>query len=234
MPPPSIRSLLARTGVVLMGLALGCVAGGIAPGAAHYAYFERPGPHDAWSAKIGEWQSRALRAEAGEQGSGPAEVSGAGAAPAEQSGAGLLRAKFEAFRREQRRALANQTADWIQHQARSHYVPDGDVDHWATLEETLRRGADDCDGLELVTRQMLLDLGFAEDEIYRAIVVRPSDGQHHMVTFWFEDDHDPWVLDPTGAMTTGMPRMSELPEWVPIKVFGEGSEYTVRRLRAQR
>ena len=74
----------------------------------------------------------------------------------------------------------------------------------------------------------LRDLGFAESEVYRAIVVRPSDGQHHMVTLWFEDAGDPWVIDPTGAMTLGMPRMSEMGDWVPIKVFSEDLEFTVR------
>jgi hypothetical protein len=49
-----------------------------------------------------------------------------------------------------------------------------------------------------------------------------------MVTLWFEDRNDPWVIDPTGAMTRGMPRMSDMPDWVPIKVFGEAEEYTVR------
>ena len=65
------------------------------------------------------------------------------------------------------------------------------------------------------------------------MVVRQTDGQHHMVTLWFEDPEDPWVIDPTGAMTSGMPRMSELPEWVPIKVFSEDSDFTVRRQRFQ-
>ena len=49
-----------------------------------------------------------------------------------------------------------------------------------------------------------------------------------MVTLWFEDSADPWVIDPTGAMTLGMPRMSELRDWVPIKVFTDRVEYTVR------
>jgi hypothetical protein len=64
--------------------------------------------------------------------------------------------------------------------------------------------------------------------VFRAIVYRPADGQHHMVTLWFEDPADPWVIDPTGAMTTGMPRMSELRDWVPLKVFSETREFTVR------
>ena len=34
--------------------------------------------------------------------------------------------------------------------------------------------------------------------------------------------------DLPGAMTLGMPRMSELGDWMPIKVFSERIEYTVR------
>ncbi len=107
-------------------------------------------------------------------------------------------------------------------------MPDGALDHWATLEETFRSNGDDCDGLELLTYHFLLDMGFRDDEVYRAIVVRPSDGQHHMVTLWFETPRDPWVIDPTGAMIEGMPRMSEVPGWVPLKVFSEDEEFTVR------
>jgi hypothetical protein len=74
---------------------------------------------------------------------------------------------------------------------------------------------------------LLRDLGFGEDEVFRAIVYRRSDNQHHMVTFWFEDPNDPWVIDPTGAMTSGMPRMSEIPSWAPLKIFSENSNYDV-------
>ena len=37
------------------------------------------------------------------------------------------------------------------------------------------------------------------------------------------------MIDPTGAMTTGMPHMSDLPSWVPLKVFGQHVEYSVGR-----
>ena len=84
-----------------------------------------------------------------------------------------------------------------------------------------------CDGLELLVFQFLRDLGFGEDEVFRAIVYRPADGQHHMVTLWFESSDDPFVIDPTGAMTRGMPRMSDVPGWVPLKVFTETEEFTV-------
>ena len=48
-----------------------------------------------------------------------------------------------------------------------------------------------------------------------------------MVTLWFEDPSDPWVLDPTGTITTPMRRMSEIDYWVPVKLFTESVEYTV-------
>ena len=140
-----------------------------------------------------------------------------------------LRGKYFDFRSDRRRAMALELAGWIQGQSRSHYVADGPIDHWATLEETLRGNGDDCDGLELLVYHALRDLGFSENEVYRAIVYRPSDGQHHMVTLWFEDRDDPWVIDPTGAMTTGMPLMSSMPEWVPLKVFSQDIEYTVKQ-----
>jgi len=198
-------------------------------------YFDRPHPDDVWSPKIEGWQRRerfdaALLAPLA---SGPAvESAGYSAAngqlPADQADEAGLRAKYFSFRAERRRALAEDVAGWIQAEAKQHYREDGAVDHWATLEETLARGGDDCDGLELLAFHALRDLGFSSSEVYRAIVVRPSDGQHHMVTLWFEDSDDPWVIDPTGAMTLGMPRMSELADWVPIKVFSESLEYTVR------
>jgi hypothetical protein len=34
------------------------------------------------------------------------------------------------------------------------------------------------------------------------------------------------VIDPTGAMTTGMPRLSEVPGWVPLKLFTETAEFS--------
>ena len=198
-------------------------------------YFRRPQSDDVWSSKIEGWQRRerfdaALLAPLE---SGPAVRSAGYSAanehlPTDQAAEGGLRAKYFDFRASRRRALAEEVASWIQSEAKQHYREDGAVDHWATLEETLARGGDDCDGLELLAFHALRDLGFSASEVYRAIVVRPSDGQHHMVTLWFEDPEDPCVIDPTGAMTLGMPRMSELPAWTPIKVFSERLEYTVR------
>jgi len=222
--PANALAILA----LALGLGLGCTAFGGA--STRYAYFTTPARDDAWSPKIAGWQRR----EVNEQGfsvvtSPPVSSSSdtrdeiAASAPK-----GALRTKYFDFRAERKRELAREVASWIQTQARDYYVADGPIDHWATLEETLGKDGDDCDGLELLTFHALRDLGFDSNEVYRAIVYRPSDGQHHMVTLWFEDPEDPWVIDPTGAMTLGMPLMSQLPAWVPIKVFSDTVEYTVR------
>ena len=237
----------SRKTLVLVGIGLclgmGCTT--IFHETGHYQFFARPDRADAWSAKIAAWQRR----EELDNGSALSAVSADGGAadPQDQQESAIvrmlsgvdadgsvdgLRAKYFRFRADRRRDMAAEFANWIQAQAREHYVADGAIDHWATFEETLRGNGDDCDGLELLVYHGLRDLGFSEHEVYRAIVYRPSDGQHHMVTLWFEDPADPWVLDPTGAMTNSMLLMSELPSWVPLKLFSENAEYTVRRDRA--
>jgi len=197
-------------------------------------YFSTPAEDDVWSAKIQGWQRRekfdAALLEPLE--SAPAvESAGFSAAdadlPSDQAAEQGLRVKYFKFRAERKRQTAREVASWVQSEAKRHFREDGPIDHWATLEETLARGGDDCDGLELLAFHALRDLGFSANEVYRAVVVRPSDGQHHMVTLWFEDAHDPWVIDPTGAMTLGMPRMSEMSAWRPIKLFSDQTEFTV-------
>ena len=238
--------LTARSGalsilLVAFGLGLGC-AGithlSIGPNWPGYDYFTPPAPDDAWTPKIAGWQARERAeedvvlpsrvpsppgvAQAAEQASGtPAPV------VSTRSG-GDLRSQYFAFRADRKRRMARAFAEWIQSRAQQYYVADGPIDHWATFEETLQADGDDCDGLELLAFHGLRDLGFDAHEVYRAIVFRRTDGQHHMVTLWFEDPTDPWVLDPTGAMVRGMSRMSDLPQWVPLKVFSESLEYTVR------
>lgn len=196
-----------------------------------YRYFAPPAADDPWSAKIRGWQARErAMGDTEALATAPASVSGRGASVGEQADQGDLRAKYFTFRREEKREIAAQAAAWIQREARSHYQPDGPIDHWATLGETFDKNGDDCDGLELLVYHLLRDMGFRDDEVARAIVLRPSDGQHHMVTLWFESPDDPWVIDPTGAMTSGMPRLSEVPGWVPLKLFTETAEFTPRPL----
>jgi predicted transglutaminase-like cysteine proteinase len=224
------RRVLAALLLVVF-LAPGCAHVGVAPlPPGPFAYFTSPARDDPWSPKIAGWQAREL-ADQTDFVSAPASVSGPGesAAPADATD---LRAKYAAFRAEQRRQQAREVAGWIQENARGHYRSDGAFDHWATLEETLAHDGDDCDGLELLAFNLLRELGFADDEVFRAIVVRAEDGQHHMVTLWFENPDDPWVIDPTGAMVRGMPRMSEVAGWAPLKVFSDTREFTPQEIAA--
>ncbi len=223
---------------VLASLALaasslhGCAhvpAAPVVPG--RFAYFTSPALDDPWTPKIVGWQQRERAAQL-DLTIAPASVSGAGES-APISEAASLREKFAAFRRTQQRRQAQEVAAWVQENARSHYRPDGAFDHWATLEETLATDGDDCDGLELLAFNLLRELGFPEDEVFRAIVFRAEDGQHHMVTLWFENPDDPWVIDPTGAMTRGMPRLSEVPGWKPLKVFDGARDFTPREVAAK-
>jgi hypothetical protein len=227
------RILLVRGAALAVAIAAGGCAFQTAGAWMGYRFFAPPAADDPWTGKIRGWQARERAIGDTEAlASAPASVSQRGADAGERLTLGDLRAKYFAFRREQKREIAAQAAAWIQREARSHYRPDGPIDHWATLGETLDRNGEDCDGLELLVYHLLRDMGFRDDEVVRAIVLRPSDGQHHMVTLWFESPDDPWVIDPTGAMTSGMPRLSEVPGWVPLKLFTETAEFSPRPIAA--
>lgn len=224
-----IPNRLAAIPLLGFSLLFGCAGLPLVEVPSSYSYFATPAADDPWSPKITRWQERERATSGADVLSAPSTVaSGPDPQDQESSGAEDLRTKYLRFHAERKRATARDLARWIQEQSKVHYIPDGVIDRWATLESTLVRNGEDCDGLELLSFYLLRDLGFREDEIYRAIVMRPSDGQHHMVTLWFEEPGDPWVIDPTGAMTSGMPRMSEVPGWVPIQLFSESEHFTVR------
>ena len=170
---------------------------------------------DPWNKKIVNWQSRHASDES---------VKG------ELNGDSNLGRDYDQFSREIKRRVAQEAVAWVQTRSRSHYRPDGASDHWATLGEVIESGADDCDGLDLMTFVLLRKMGFAKHEIYRAIIVEEGTGQHHMVTLWFEDAerNDPFVLDPTGVVTDEMVRLSQVPDWEPIELFDEQAHYEVR------
>lgn len=226
--------LLALIGTLVLA---GCVSPKQPGGSLAYVYFQDPDRDDPWSVPISSWQRREKLGE------GDAEQPPSSEQPVtrwdslwadpELSGEPPnLRREYRSFQLETRRAVARGAAAWAQSEARRFYVADGAVDHWPTLEETLDRNGDDCDGLELLVFRFLREMGFEKDRVFRAVVYRETDAQHHMVTLWFETPDDPWVIDPTGIMLTEMRHMSEVPGWVPIKLFSETEEYTVRRSEA--
>jgi len=187
---------------------------------------------DLWSEKIAEWQ---LREQGSERRLRTRVLSSRESRRSLASAAGALGTEYQDFLRVQRarfavelskkREAARQVVGWIQLQAQQRYLEDGTVDHWASFDELLASAGDDCDGLELMVFHLLRDLGYDEEAVLRAIVYRPSDGLYHMVTLWFEDPVDPWVLDPTGAMTPEMQLLSDQPDWIPVRFFSLNREF---------
>ncbi len=230
-PPPgrSLRVSAPRTGCLryspwcaaVLATAMAC-ASAPAPPARRYEFFgpADPASGDPWYAAIERWQQRA-RSEGGSLGR-------AGRIP---GAPGTLGAKIDAFRRLERRELADRVMRWAQSEAWRHYRPEQetgpDDDPWPTFGELLARDGDDCDGLDLIVFELLRDLGFRRGEIYRAILRRARDGENHMVTLWFDDSSDPWVVDATGAVTERLRRLSDLPGWIPTKLFDEEVQWTV-------
>lgn len=194
-----------------------------------YRYFEASPADDGLSTMIGLWQSREGMQAIGGSPAFELDVASSPRTMAAAPGNAIddLRTKYLSFREESRRRVAQDVVEWVQVQARHHYIPDRAIDHWATLEETFAKNGDDCDGLELLAYNLLLEHGFPREDVFRAVVRRSSDGMHHMVTFWFESPTDPWVLDPTGTMTNRMERMSSLAEWEPLRVFSEHASFIV-------
>jgi len=202
--------------VAVLGLAfLSCAQNAtLLPPAALDFFVESP-REDPWNAKIKNWQSRNELDQVAIVQHPPAESA--------------LGDDYQSFETELRRRIASQAVKWIQEESRRHYIPDGEVDHWATLSEVIAQGGDDCDGLDLLTFDLLRKLGFSKDEIFRSIVVDKETGQHHMVTLWFEnsDRRDPWLLDPTGVVTNELVHLSQVPRWSPIEMFDEARHYRV-------
>lgn len=204
-------------------LALGCAT---APPARRFDFFATQGAADPWPEKVSEWQERERRDRIED-----IRVDPESPTVQEANRTGLLHAKLGAFEAEERRVLAGRIVAFSQVEARRHYRHDpsrsAEDDHWPTARELLETNGDDCDGMDLTAYQMMREFGFSQDEVYRAIVRRDRDGRNHMVTLWFEDPRDPWVLDATGAMTRGLARLSKLPGWTPRRIFNDHRQFGV-------
>jgi len=209
-----LRSL--GVSVAVLGLAfLSCAQNGRFLPPVSVDFFVESPREDPWNAKIKNWQSRNQLDELAIADRQPADTQ--------------IGEEYKEFELKLRRKLAAEAVTWIQDESRRHYIPDGEVDHWATLSEVIAQGGDDCDGLDLMTFLLLKKLGFSKEEIFRAIVVDRETGQHHMVTLWFEngDHRDPWILDPTGVVTNELVHLSQVPRWTPIEMFDEARHYRV-------
>lgn len=221
-----VSSLVLLCCVATALLACASTSGG-GRGARQFDWFSQAGlgsEEDVWYAKVEEWQTRAraegTRLPKTERTLRSAEFSGQ-----------LLHA-MAAFRDSERRELAKRITEWTQRIARKHYRFDPGnndpvYDRWPTVGELLANNGDDCDGLDLIAYQLLREFGFPPEQLYRAIVRRNRDNANHMVTLWFEDPNDPWILDATGAVSVTFRRASELPGWTPTKLFNLNQQFNV-------
>jgi hypothetical protein len=220
VPGSALRLPIALA--ALVAIAAGCA--GTPKSQVSYRFFVAAEPGDVWFEKVRDWQSREVAGE-------PAQLRRTTEPDAKS---GLLRKKFRAFADEERRELARRFVAWAQDQAMQHYRFDDRQDlagdEWPTTKDLFDRNGDDCDGIDLISYNLMLDLGFPEEQIFRAVIRRDYDGEFHMVTLWFENPDDPWVIDTTGAMTMKMRLLSALPGWTPAVIFNASNHYTVRKL----
>lgn|SRR5262245_12241819 len=205
-----------RSFVALVGLLAGCSSfGRPVVGVREFDYSVIPGPSDPFSGQVAFWQTR-QRADTDVRGgaSGGREISDS------------LGDRYDAFVSSQRYELARSVVAWAQATARARYEQDHG-EYWPTFDELRRTRAEDCDGLELMIYRSLQAFGFERERLFRA-VIEDRAGQMHMVTLWFEDATDPWVLDPTGLAAVEPTLMSALEDWTPRRVFREDADYSVR------
>jgi len=228
MRPPLLRSPRHALLLLTLPLALGACAGALgssgAPGESGFQFFVRPEPtRDFWYAKVDDWQAR-------ERAHRPETALADPATVRAKPRSGLLSVKMGRWEAEERLGLAKRLAKWAQAAARRHYRFDGPNeridDPWPTTKDLLDRNGDDCDGLDLIVYEMMREFGFPEDQLFRAIVRRDRDRANHMVTLWFDESDDPWVIDATGAVTLNVRRFSNLPGWTPTKVFNEHVQFS--------
>jgi hypothetical protein len=195
-----------------------------APGDTGFQFFVKPEPrNDFWFDKVDDWQQR-------ERAHRPETALADAATVRAKPKSGLLTVKMGRWEADERLALARRLAKWAQAASRRHYRFDGPDerinDPWPTTKDLLDQNGDDCDGLDLIVYEILREFGFPQDQLYRAIVRRDRDRANHMVTFWFDEADDPWVIDATGAVTLIVRRFSQLPGWTPTKLFNEHVQYS--------
>ena len=137
------------------------------------------------------------------------------------------------YRQQRERAIGKNTMglvhavnNWTQMVADHTYAEDGVVDHWGSIGGLYEAGYGDCDELSMISYVALKDFGY--QNVYRGLM-HNDDGEYHMVTLYFENKDDPWILDPTGAATIPVVRASTLANWQIIRVFSEKESYVVEK-----
>ena len=218
---------LVAGSILLAVLASGCAVVRTSP-QPRFDFFVTTAPgDDPWFDKVSEWQTRARPSES----SASSLELPSHLAVEEARASEALSVQMAGFAVEQKRRLAARINIWSQVRSHRFYKAEDDDDpagdHWPTFGELIDNNGYDCDGLDLIPYHLLLVFGYPRDRVYRAIVRRDSSRKNHMVTLWFEDPRDPWVLDATGAMVLEMTRFSKVVGWTPTKMFNESEQYKV-------
>ena len=178
--------------------------------------FSQPLPaEDLWQPKIQLWQA------ARHNDSLSPDVAAAELTP--------LGAEYARFESELRLELVQRVSRWVQLYSGLYFRSDEDVDYWPTLSEVIAAGGDDCDGMDVLTFELLRRLGFRQGELYRAVVFHRDREIYHMVTLWFPEESrdDPYVLDPSGEVSHKVLRLSHASDWEPVAIFDENTQFKV-------
>ncbi len=208
---------VGRLSLLAAVLGLACAHAGPAP---RFAFFEATSAEDPWAVKVRAWQAAQRSAGLSPAPEGPA--------------ASALGNEYGRFSRKLRHDLVERVVRFVQLHGALYFRSDQGLDDWPTLREVIATGGDDCDGLDLLTFELLRDLGFRDGELYRAVLVHAKTRAHHMVTLWFDREaaDDPYVLDPLGEVSRRVVRLSQVRGWRPLVLFDERSQFAVRPLRA--
>ncbi len=233
MNPPPISSLAGRgkaSGALLLAItALTSFSCATSFGdRSSYVFFGEMDPEsDVWQEKVEAWQNQSRI----DRTASPGHLLLESDAPLPEGKEIPLSMKIAEFASDEQRVIAKRINTWSQRQAFWHYKPednkDFDGDHWPTYRELLEKNGDDCDGLDLMSYELLGSFGFDPNTVFRAIVRRDSDRANHMVTLWFEKPDDPWVLDATRAMVRDMTLFSEIKGWTPTVMFNQTQQFSV-------
>lgn len=103
----------------------------------------------------------------------------------------------------------------------------GTRDHWATADETLARGAGDCEDIAVAKMQALRRLGFEDRDLYLS-VGRDAAGQEHAVLLARIDARF-WVLDDRAER---MVEAGEFRGFTPVVTFGARTSWVHGHRRA--
>ncbi|MGM0422023.1 MAG: hypothetical protein ACQEQL_02885 [Pseudomonadota bacterium] len=105
----------------------------------------------------------------------------------------------------------------------------GHDDDWETLREVILENGDDCEGLAMLTRQLMTDIGIPKNETFLS-VMRPLSDDHpfHMVVMWVDSahPHDPLLIDSTGYISDQPYRAS----WAYTEGGENGKYFATHRL----